>query len=328
MTRWDEDRKGPFSAPWAEEAEKKLFLPIYNEINELILDLEDNRDGKYFTKAQFFCILYMQLFFRMDYLISKARSALDQLPVDSKNFGCLDIVAKYGQEDGEGGHFYFGRSEQWDYYSFNQWSLLRYCVELKEEVHVFQDFEKMEEHVITVDLDSQLMATSEVNLAILFEPKSKYLAVGHKLLRRLSSQDMLMDLMIEVFHGFYTFVWSGDNHEGEWVEQINKGLGFSVEEPLPLFWAGLWVPDEFSRKSYRYDLENSWRAMMSLIYENNEDMCDQQKPWKGNCNLYFMDLRAHRDKSFLETLFLTSGVDLPSRYMEVVKNYWSDENAR
>lgn len=170
------------------------------------MNLPDNRDGKYFTKAQFFYILFMQLFFRMDYLILKARSALDQLPSDSKNHGCLDILAKYGQEVGEEGHFYFGRSEQWDYYSFNQWSLLRYCLEVKEEVHVFQDFEKMEEHVITVDLDSQLMAATEANLVQLFGPEHKYLAEGHRLLRYLCSQEDLMDLMVEVFHSFYHFV--------------------------------------------------------------------------------------------------------------------------
>lgn len=181
-------------------------MPIYSEINELVLDLQDNRDGKYFTKAQFFFILFMQLLFRTEHLISKARSALDQLPEGSKNHGCLDILAKYGQEVGEEGHLYFGRSEQWDYYSFNQWSLLRYCVELKEEVHVFQDFEKMEEQVITVDLDSQLMATAEKNLAIVFGPEHRYLAVGHRLLRHLSSQEDLMDLMVEVFHSFYHFV--------------------------------------------------------------------------------------------------------------------------
>ena len=327
MALWSNDNAGPFCEPWALEAEKKLFLPIYSEINELILDLEDNRDGKYFTKAQFFCILFMQLFFRMDYLISKARLDLDQLPSDSKNHGCLGIVAKYGQKDGEEGHFYFGRSEQWDYFCLNQWSLLRYCVEAKEEVHVFQDFKKMEEHVFTVDLDSHLMAATEANLVQFFGPQHKYLAVGHKLLRYLSSRDILMDLMIEVFRSFYHFVWSGDNHEGEWVEQINGGLGFSVEEPLPLFWAGLWVPEEFSKKEYPYFEEPAWQGMMSLICENNEDLLNQQKPWKGNCNLYFMDLRAHRDKSFLETLFLTSRLDLISSYLEVVRNYWPDESA-
>ena len=87
-----------------------------------------------------------------------------------------------------------------------------------------------------------------------------------------------MDLMVEVFHSFYHFVWSGDSYRGEWVEQINSGLGFSVEEPLPLFWAGLWIPEEFCNKEYPYFEEPAWEGMMSLICENNEDMCDQQKP--------------------------------------------------
>lgn len=95
-------------------------MPIYSKINELILDLQDNKDGKYFTKVQFFYLLCMRLFFGINRVIWKARYHLDQLPAGSKNHGCLDIVAKYGQEDGEKGYFYFGRSEQWDYFSLNQ----------------------------------------------------------------------------------------------------------------------------------------------------------------------------------------------------------------
>lgn len=78
----------------------------------MVLGLQDNEDGKYFTKVQLFYILCMRLFFGINRIIWRARYRLDQLPSDSKNHGCLDIVAKYGQEDGKEGHFYFGRSEK------------------------------------------------------------------------------------------------------------------------------------------------------------------------------------------------------------------------
>lgn len=327
MTQWDKDSKGPFSRPYGEATEEQIFLPIYAEINDLLLRRQDNKEGKSFTKVQFFYLLCMRLFFGINRVIWKARYELDSMTANSKNHGCLDIVAKYGQGDGKKGHFYFGRSEQWDYFSLNQWSLVRHCLEEREDVYVFQDFEKMEESEIVVDLDSQLMAATEENFSELFGTEHRYLAVGHKLIRDLSSQEDLTYLLAYIFHSFYHFVWSGDSYRGEWVEQINSGLGFSVEEPLPLFWAGLWIPEEFCNKEYTYFEEPAWEGMMSLICENNEDLCDQQKPWKGNCNLYFMDIKAYRDKSFLETLFLTSGVDLLSRYLEVARSYWPDESA-